>query len=83
VSNTSRSIRPGAVAGGGISQPGEDRSTARLPVAVLIALTMSLKGDGLRADRVDRDVVRTRAQLGAGAREVIDVDRPDPVAACR
>lgn len=48
VSNTSRSIRPGAVAGGGISQPGEDRSTARLPVAVLIALTMSLKGDGLR-----------------------------------
>jgi hypothetical protein len=43
VSNTSRSIRPRAVAGGGISQPGEDRSTARLPVAVLIAPTMSLK----------------------------------------
>jgi hypothetical protein len=44
VSDTSRSIRPRAVAGGGISQPGEDRSTARLPVAVLIALTMSSKG---------------------------------------
>ena len=42
-----------------------------------------LEGDGLRADRVDREVVRARVQLGAGAREVIDVDRPDPVAARR